>query len=168
MLLLRFFICSCVQRYHTAHSSHQAQCVVMKACATLDARIRPAATKADMKPPPQIPSGPLLPPFDLLHRAWGRKDGRLRGRKTSIRTQRMTGGSPLLLRQPPQAEHGGLCLATELVRASWRKHTHTRAHLTGGHPRELICQGLYPRVCVSRHLTGACVRVSVCAGVQMG
>lgn len=58
----------------------------------------------------------------------------------------MTGGTPLLLRQPPQAEHGGLCLLAELIRASWGKHTHT--HLTGGHPRELICQGSCLRVCV--------------------
>lgn len=101
------------------------------------------------------------PPFSLLRRAWGRKDGRLRGRKTSIRTQRMTGRSPLLLRQPPHAEHGGLCLPqSSYVPAGGSTHTFNkraspRAHLPGF---------VSACVCMSRHLMGVCVAVCVCEG----
>lgn len=47
----------------------------MNACATLDTSIVPAETKPDMKPPPQIPSGPLPPPTFSKGHGGGKMEG---------------------------------------------------------------------------------------------
>lgn len=159
MLLLRFVFDSSVQHYHTARSSHQAQYVFMKACATLGTSIVPAATKPDMKPPPQIPSGPLLPLQPSLT-GMGEERWKVARQKTFNQDTKDDRRKP----PPPSPASAGRArgpLSGYRARTCQLKET----HLTGGHPRELICQGSYLRARVSRHLMGACLCVYMCVCV---
>lgn len=135
----------------------------MKACAILDTSILPAATKADMKPPPQIPSGPLPPPPSTF--SIGHGGGKMEGWEA----EKLQLGHKGWQEETPSSfanlcrQSTGVFVCSQSLYVPAGGSTHT--HLTGGHPRELICQGSCLRVCVSRHLTGACVSVSLCGGV---
>lgn len=65
----------------------------------------------------------------------------MRGRKTSIRTQRLTGGTPLLLHHP-QADHWVPCTSLSNYRPCMCQLKQIHIILTGGHPQELIQPGV--------------------------
>lgn len=141
------------QRHHTAPlvSSGPTLCVYELVCyrgEKLEASIVPAATKPDMKHSPQTPVRFTPPPFTPSNQHGGLGGGKTRGRKTSIRKQRLTGDTtpPILLVHPQQAEHRAPSPALCLALICQLEETHTYiAYMYSSSQRSCMC------VCVSRH-----------------
>lgn len=124
----------------------------MNACATLEMSTMPAATKPRMKPSPQNPCQVhSSPPSPSSNQHGGGKTGGLRGRKTSIRTQRLTGGTPPFSSSTLGRQSTGpraplfVWLQSSYVPAGGtnthdvqRQGTH-RAHLARGHNCLFVC-----------------------------
>lgn len=84
-------------------SSGPTICVYERMCYIRDEH-HASGNKASYETLPSKPlSGPLLPPSPSSNQHGGGKTGGLRGRKTSIRTQRLTGGTPPPSHPPPSA-----------------------------------------------------------------